>query len=915
MTESRRWTLDATSLSVIGLVLLAFLLRLFRLEAQSIWWDEAITIHLATTDLGELLVDRATHVHPPLYFLLMKGWANLAGVSAFAVRFISVWFNVLLVPVVYMFGGRRLGRRTGFVSAVLVVFSPLYIVYSQEARVYALLPLFYVALLILTERLRGQRAPRDWTDWALLSIVETIGLYLHYVFFFAIAYVRLLLIIDLWQRRRRLNCWLVSLVVDVLAYLPWTIAVALNLQSVLDDVGSGDPFVRPVPLDHLTRLLWTFQWSGLTGAPGYRPLRIATFILAGLLLAALVLLWRGVGDRRVVFSLLSHWLMPLSASLLMWLAKPLSHPRYVVPFTVGLLFLCAYVIVRLGSESCVEKGLATLLVLAVFSCTVISLHAYAFDQEFAKDDVRAVAAWLEDKTTERSLIIAPWRDWSLDYAYHGTAPIIRPNPLKGDTTWTTLIDQTAVGDRVFLVEYSDGTQDYRHLLPFALETAGSLVDYRSFEDLHVRVYRLDQVLARPTLLPADAHFGPLHLVGVWVEQDASANTAVGASLGWRLKEPVARRLRVSLDVQGASGWKWATTDDWLLSEASLPTDRWRAGEEVTTYHLLPLPPGTPPVTHTLSLGVYEMTGEMIETLDVLDEAGNPKGQSLNLGAISLSSPIRQRENPYGVKPQVSAWGEPVELEDGIILAGASLNRETVAPGASLFVNLRWQSREQVEGRRAASLLLRQGDLLSTEKLVIGGRYPAPRWSVGQTIVQHRRLVIPATAGDGTAYVILQMGERQITLGQVEIAVSEHRFESPPITHQVNAEFDGVAELLGYDLMPGPYYVNRPITVTLYWRALEEAAGADYKVFTHILDDDGRLVGQHDGRPVGGSRPSRSWIPGEVLVDQHPMSFRTPYDGPATIEVGLYRSADLGRVPTEAGRNVVLLPTSLTIVEP
>jgi hypothetical protein len=212
-------------------------------------------------------------------------------------------------------------------------------------------------------------------------------------------------------------------------------------------------------------------------------------------------------------------------------------------------------------------------------------------------------------------------------------------------------------------------------------------------------------------------------------------------------------------------------------------------------------------------------------------------------------------------------------------------------------------------------VLRQGDLRVSQAIVIGGGFPVNRWSVGQTVVTPRRLIVPASAADGPAEVVVQVGGREITVGQVEIVASEHVFESPPVSHQLHVSFDGVASLLGYDLAPGPYRASQPITITLYWRALEEAAAADYRVFTHVLDEDGRLVGQHDGRAVRGTRPSRSWIPGEILVDPHPIAFREPYIGPASIEVGLYRVADLERVPTESGGNAVLLPSPLTILGP
>ena len=92
---------------------MSFTLRLFHLNGQSIWWDEAISLHLATSTVADLLTDRAAHVHPPLYFLLLKGWIAMSGTNAFSARFFSAWFNTLLVPTVYAFGRRWLDSRTG----------------------------------------------------------------------------------------------------------------------------------------------------------------------------------------------------------------------------------------------------------------------------------------------------------------------------------------------------------------------------------------------------------------------------------------------------------------------------------------------------------------------------------------------------------------------------------------------------------------------------------------------------------------------------------------------------------------------------------------------------------------------------------------------------------------------------------
>ena len=52
-------------------LLLAFALRLYRLDGQSIWVDEGISLHLATSSLAEIIANRAANIHPPLYFFLL----------------------------------------------------------------------------------------------------------------------------------------------------------------------------------------------------------------------------------------------------------------------------------------------------------------------------------------------------------------------------------------------------------------------------------------------------------------------------------------------------------------------------------------------------------------------------------------------------------------------------------------------------------------------------------------------------------------------------------------------------------------------------------------------------------------------------------------------------------------------------
>ncbi|HIC93809.1 MAG TPA: phospholipid carrier-dependent glycosyltransferase, partial [Anaerolineae bacterium] len=116
------------------LVLLAFALRLYRIDYQSIWRDEGVSLHLAASSIPAILANRAGDVHPPLYFILLHYWARLAGLSELSGRFFSLMFGVLLVPSVYFVVGRVFGEGTALVAMAIVAFGPLYVVYSQEVR-------------------------------------------------------------------------------------------------------------------------------------------------------------------------------------------------------------------------------------------------------------------------------------------------------------------------------------------------------------------------------------------------------------------------------------------------------------------------------------------------------------------------------------------------------------------------------------------------------------------------------------------------------------------------------------------------------------------------------------------------------------------------------------------------------------
>jgi len=117
----------------------AFLLRLVALN-QSLWLDEAITAKVVRQfSLFQIpSLFSPTDFHPPLYYLFMKMWSGIFGMSEIALRFPSVLFSLLTGHILFLIATRYKNERFGLWVAALYLFNPLVIYYAQEARMYAL---------------------------------------------------------------------------------------------------------------------------------------------------------------------------------------------------------------------------------------------------------------------------------------------------------------------------------------------------------------------------------------------------------------------------------------------------------------------------------------------------------------------------------------------------------------------------------------------------------------------------------------------------------------------------------------------------------------------------------------------------------------------------------------------------------
>ncbi len=275
-----------------GLVLIsaaALILRAWQIGAKGLWYDEAVTSFFARAPLADMVRFhwQSPFEHAPTWMVLEHFWTGLFGQGEAALRWPSAlagaalpWATWLLVR--YAWPGARIARLA---AALLVALSPMLILFSQEARMYALASLLAVLSCAAFVRFleTGRPAPLlglVLANWGMSALQYYYGLVFVAQGLAALAVVR-------WRPRRTLAV-IGALVVSAVPALLWVV-LSPNFRST-----AGSVLSRSVPAVAEGGGFFARVWRDLTfGAAQFQPQQAAAgYVLLPLALLGLVVLFR-----------------------------------------------------------------------------------------------------------------------------------------------------------------------------------------------------------------------------------------------------------------------------------------------------------------------------------------------------------------------------------------------------------------------------------------------------------------------------------------------------------------------------------------------------------------------------------------------------------------------------------------------
>jgi 4-amino-4-deoxy-L-arabinose transferase-like glycosyltransferase len=243
----------------------------------------------------------------------------------------------------------------------------------------------------------------------------------------------------------------------------------------------------------------------------------------------------------------------------------------------------------------------------------------------------------------------------------------------------------------------------------------------------------------------------------------------------------------------------------------------------------------------------------------------------------------------------------IVFDGGAKLVGYRLDSTKVEPGGKLGLSLYWQGIKDIntDWTLFIHLLDAQATMFgSYDSRPLQDNYPTLFWRKGEVWKEHYLIPIDPQAHPGMYVLdvgfynlyhqagarsmvvgreasILKDGEPQTggaSFGKVRVVVP-----SPPVKpqHELEVDLDDGIRLIGWS------WSNRKLT--LYWQARTRPRKS-YTVFTHLLDQKKRIVGQHDGIPTNGWMPTDIWEPRETIADEHPLEAPP---GEYTLVIGMY----------------------------
>ncbi|MBM3205547.1 hypothetical protein FJZ41_01700 [Candidatus Shapirobacteria bacterium] len=426
---------------VLLLLAMGLFYRLYGLgQNHSFWTDETQTAVFARAILQRglpVLENGYTPtVYLPFWYYFPAFFMKMMGVNELAARLPSVIFGALTILAVFWLGKEMFNKNVGLLSALLVTFLKIEILWSRQARPYQLLQLLYLLAIFFFMRFlnlfkRDKKLEIRYFIWAIIiallaAAIHPLGLLLFVYFFFYLVLFRWDILKKIYQS---FNKVILGFLLVLLIVLLWQLNLLVALKTFF--YGSwGETFKFHNHLYYYRVFLW--QNYGLVSV-----------------LAFFGLIWALFKRSKI-----NVFLVVLLVIHLGFISFRLNQPfvRYLYIIFPIFILLAAYMSWEIISKI-IKKEKFALLVMIFLSFLLMAFNSkfalkpqtvYSLNedmQEIPEVDYQKIYEIVKTKLSEnpQAVYMANWNDhavWylgegSLNYLLRVTSSADEKDPLSG----------------------------------------------------------------------------------------------------------------------------------------------------------------------------------------------------------------------------------------------------------------------------------------------------------------------------------------------------------------------------------------------------------------------------------------------------------------------------------------------------
>ena len=887
---------------MVPLLLLAWLLAVWRLGASDLWLDEAISFWIADRPLQEILqyTMRQANEHPPLYYALLHFWIELVGNSEFALRSLSGVGSLIAVALNATLTRRWFGDRLALLSALMLLSAPLWVLQIRDARMYSWL--VALATLNIYALDRGLFSSR-WRDWIPFFLSLFLMLGTHYFSALLLPGYGFYLLLH-WRRLPEKGRWRL-----------------LMLLAGLGAVGGGWILSQPGPRDSLIQytifaLNSQRSWAGLTEflaqwVVGNAFYDIPVSAIWGLTIPLWLLALLGMRTARRThhgaFSL--TWLLILLVVIPLMLAffiLPTSRPRHAMAtfglYTMSIALGIARISIpfRFGWHSASASAPSPrrtrihALLGAVVLIAILGLNFnFALKQMYVAHPFSVPMRYIGERArADEPIFYTYFFDWAQGNYYNR-------RQLPDDRLLSSADALTQEEADAKAEDFVSGLSSFWLVLFPGLDNTDRLE--QAFNKLAFSTGRIwfpgDRgVVQYFAELPLQEH--PISAVwenGItldrwWSSGDVvAAGDAIRYQFEWRGEKEIVDDALLALSLRDQNQNIW-TKQVLYPCDGRCPIPAW-GDEPVEDRRAFYVPTDIPPGVYEMWIGWVSPAGLSLSGKLSTDTTAQA---DLLLAVVNILPPL-YAVNVAPAPPLSKPIG--ARMRDDLVLTSIDFSpTTTVQSGGTLIVPMQFIVSDAQPLLDVQLLFDGQNQQYLVSTPPGPSWYPSSSWTPGRVIRVQPQFQMPGDISPGLYNISLKVntlnsgdGETTIPIGTVQVEDRARVFDIPDIGVAMDTTCADGIRLARFDI-PDVAAPGSQIPLSLIWQAAGETT-RNWKVFVHLLDVEGVVRSQSDAYPLNGLALTRSWMRDEIIIDVHHLDIPANLpEGNYSILVGLYEES-------------------------